>query len=139
MSHRLMIHGVVCVQVVSSLLFAQQLPREQRGAPPVSVSHEQGVWIVGGRKNKVALNASDLATEREASVRQLDWPKEMDARDVNDTALSHVRGNLLEMTDHEVVDKSCRQERSTFVDGTTATIDRDARTFETKPALEFLK
>lgn len=38
-----MIRGAVCVQVVSSLLFAQPLPREQWGAPPVSVSpHDAG-------------------------------------------------------------------------------------------------
>lgn len=36
-----------------------------------------------------------VAIEREASVRQLDWPRQIDARGVNYTALNHVRGNLL--------------------------------------------
>ncbi len=189
MSYRLMISAVVCMQVVSSLAFAQQLPREQWGAPPVRVSHKEGLWQVEGQKNRVTLNASDLtmnvqagpvawkmgpssekdmlvrskgeefylrladaekiditpydtgaktgvkirlerfrnaglrsrgleldlalcltvclegkdeelvceavAIERETSVRHLDWPRAMDARGVNYTALSHVRGNLL--------------------------------------------
>ncbi len=189
MSYRLMIPGVVCLQVVSSLAFAQRLPREQWGAPPVRVSHKEGIWHIEGQKNRVTLNVSDLtmsvqagpviwkmepssekdmlvkskgeefylrladagkiditpydtgaktgvkirlerfcsngllnqgleldltlcltvclegkdeelvceavAIEREASVRHLDWPREMDARGVNYTALSHVRGNLL--------------------------------------------
>jgi hypothetical protein len=60
MSYRLMIQGVVCRQVVSSLVFAQRLSREQRDAPPVSASHQEGVWIVEGRQNKVTLHASDL-------------------------------------------------------------------------------
>jgi Family of unknown function (DUF5696) len=35
------------------------------------------------------------AVENHASVRQLDWPKELDARDVDYTVLSNGRGNLL--------------------------------------------
>jgi len=177
---------------LSSAVFAEQLPpvpREQWGAPVVTVSHEEGKWIVAGKKNKVIINESDLsikvqadpvnwimapslendvlvkskaeefylrltnagkiditpydtgyktgvkirlerfrhngllhkgleldlalcltvclegkdeelvceavAIEREASIRQLDWPKELDARNVDYTVLSHVRGNLL--------------------------------------------
>jgi hypothetical protein len=36
-----------------------------------------------------------VAIEHEDVVRQLDWPKEVETRDVNYTALNHVRGNLL--------------------------------------------
>jgi hypothetical protein len=36
-----------------------------------------------------------VAIEHETTVRQLDWPKELDARDVEYTALSNGRGNLL--------------------------------------------
>ena len=54
-------------------------------------------------------------------------------------AALHKRVALLEMTNHEFLDKNYRKERSTFADGTTVTIDRDARTFEIKPALELPK
>jgi hypothetical protein len=74
-SHRLAIPGVVCLNVFSSLLWAQPLGREQRVA-------------------------------------------------------------LLEMANHEFLDKNHRRERSTFADGTTVTIDRDARTFEIRPELK---
>ena len=51
----------------------------------------------------------------------------------------HERLALLEMTNHEFLDKSYRKERSTFADGTTVTIDWDAGAFEIKPALEIEK
>jgi hypothetical protein len=38
----------------------------------------------------------------------------------------HKRVALLEMTNHEFLDPNHRKERSTFSDGTTVTIDRDA-------------
>jgi hypothetical protein len=50
----------------------------------------------------------------------------------------HERVALLEMTNHEFLDKTYRKERSTFADGTTVTIDRDAGTFEIKPELKSL-
>jgi hypothetical protein len=172
-----------------SSLISQKLPREEWGAPLVTVSHEGGNWIIAGKKNTVTLNESDLAMvvqagpvrwamvasqdsdmivkskgeefplrladagkidikpydtgfktgvkirlerfrnngllnagpeldlalcltvclegkeedlvweavaiEHETTVRQLDWPKELDARDVEYTALSNGRGNLL--------------------------------------------
>jgi len=174
------------------LTFAQQLPREQWGAPAVNVSRAEGKWIIAGRKNKVTLNESDLAlgvqagpanwamvpssakdmlvrsrgeefylrladarkidvgpydtgfktgvkislgewrhngllnkgaeldlrlfltvcleskdeelvfdvaaNEREATLRQLDWPTALDAREVDHTLLSNGRGNLLPRT-----------------------------------------
>lgn len=177
---------------LSSPVFAEELPpvpRDQWGAPAVTVSHVEGKWIVSGKKHKVILDESDfsmkvragpvtwsmapssqddmlvksraeefylrladagkieimpydtgyktgvkirleqfrdggllnegldldlalclticfkgkaeelicdaVAIEHEASVRQLDWPKELDAHEVNYTVLNHVRGNLL--------------------------------------------
>lgn len=49
----------------------------------------------------------------------------------------HKRVALLEMTNHEFLDKNYRKERSTFADGTTVTIDRDKGSFEIKPGLKF--
>jgi len=177
---------------LSSQLFAEELPpvpREQWGAPAVTVLHVRGNWIISGKKHKVILNDSDFSIqveadqvtwatapsaqddmlvkskgeefylrladadkidiapydtgyktgvkirleqfrhnglfnkgleldlalcltvclegtaedlvcevtsiERKSSVRQLDWPKELDASDVDYTVLNHVRGNLL--------------------------------------------
>jgi len=47
----------------------------------------------------------------------------------------HKRVALLEMTNHEFLDKNYRKERTTFSDGTTVTIDRDAGTYEVRPEL----
>ena len=172
------------ILILSSLSFARQLPREQWGAPAVTVSHASGKWVIAGRKNTVSLNEIDLAirvqaeaaswtmvpssandllvkskgeefylrladartinivpydtgfktgvkiglsqwrhkgatldltlfltvclqgvddelvfdsvaVERQAVVRQLDWPTALDARDVDYTLLSNGRGTLL--------------------------------------------
>ena len=182
----------VLVIFLSLPLFAEELPplpREQWGAPAVTVSYVEGKWVISGKRCKVTLDRADLsmtvradpvewkmvpslendmlvksrgeefylrladagriditpydtgyktgvnirleqfrnnglinkgleldlaiclticlegnaeelvceavAIEREASVRQLDWPKEFDAGDVDYTVLNHVRGNLL--------------------------------------------
>jgi hypothetical protein len=45
----------------------------------------------------------------------------------------HKRVALLEMTNHEFLDKTYKKERSTFADGTTVTIDREGGTFEINP------
>src|ERR1041384_5442873 len=56
----------VAVLLFSPLLFAQQLPREQWGAPAVAVSQANGKWTIAGKKNKVTLNATDLALSVQA-------------------------------------------------------------------------
>jgi hypothetical protein len=43
------------------------------------------------------------------------------------------RVGLLEMTNHEFLDKSYRKQRTTFADGTKVTIDLDSNTFEITP------
>src|SRR2546426_12748150 len=50
--------------VFSPTALAQQLPREQWGAPAVNVSHSGGKWIISGNKNQVTLNESDLAMKK---------------------------------------------------------------------------
>jgi Family of unknown function (DUF5696) len=52
---------LVLVFVLASLGSAQQLGREQWGAPPVSVTHADGKWVVAGKKNQVSLNEANLA------------------------------------------------------------------------------
>ena len=51
------------------------------------------------------------------------------------TAL-HGRIGLLEMTNHEFLDKGRRKERTTFADGTTVTVDWDANTVEIRPDVQ---
>lgn len=63
-----------CAKVVFLLIIfilitnAQQLPRDQWGAPLVDVSHTNGKWIIAGKKNKFTLNESDLAIKIEAGT-----------------------------------------------------------------------
>ena len=47
----------------------------------------------------------------------------------------HKRVGLLEITRHEFLDANYRKERTTFADGTTATVDWDTNTFKINPAL----
>jgi len=47
----------------------------------------------------------------------------------------HKRVGLLEITRHEFLDANYRIERTTFADGTTATVDWDTNTFKISPAL----
>lgn len=58
---------------------------------------------------------------------------------MREIAALHRRVALLEMTNHEFLDKNHRRERSTFADGTTVSIDRDAGTVEIEPPLEMGK
>jgi hypothetical protein len=55
---------------------------------------------------------------------------------VRTIAALHARVALLEMTNHEFLDDSYRKERTTFSDGTTVTIDRDAGAYEIDPPLQ---
>jgi hypothetical protein len=48
-------------------------------------------------------------------------------------AALHQRIGLLEMTKHEFLDKNYRKERTTFADGTTVTVDWDAKSVDVKP------
>jgi hypothetical protein len=48
----------------------------------------------------------------------------------------HKRVALLEMTNHEFLDKERRKERTTFADGTTVTVDWEVNTVEVQPELE---
>jgi hypothetical protein len=55
---------------------------------------------------------------------------------VRQMAALHARVALLEMTNHEFLDKNHRKERTTFADGTTVTVDFDAGTVVVKPELK---
>ncbi|RPI17445.1 MAG: hypothetical protein EHM65_03095, partial [Acidobacteriales bacterium] len=51
-----------CILLFSAILQAQgPLPREQWGAPVVSVSRTDANWVIAGKKNRVTLNQSNLA------------------------------------------------------------------------------
>jgi hypothetical protein len=54
-------------------------------------------------------------------------------------AALHERVGLLEMTNHEFLDKARRKERTTFADGTTVTVDWDAKTVDIKPDVKIAR
>ena len=55
---------------------------------------------------------------------------------IRQMAALHKRVALLEMTGHEFLDSNYRKERTTFADGTTVTVDWDAKTFKIEPELK---
>ncbi len=61
--------------------------------------------------------------------------KQLDYQMLRQISALQRRVGLLEMTNHEFLDGSFRKERTTFADGTTVTIDRDADTFNIQPPL----
>jgi len=63
---RLIPYAVASTLLLSSLLWAQQLPREQWGAPAVTVIQVGGKWVIAGKRNRVTLNAADLALSVQA-------------------------------------------------------------------------
>lgn len=65
-----------------------------------------------------------------------DVTNEKDMEIMRTISALHKRVALLEITNHEFLDKNYRKERTTFADGTTVTIDKDAKTFEIKPELK---
>ena len=48
----------------------------------------------------------------------------------------HKRLALQEMTNHEFIDDTYKKERTTFADGTTVTVDREAGTFDIQPPVK---
>ncbi len=62
--------------------------------------------------------------------------KELDMKELNTILALHKRVALLELTNHEFLDDTFRKERTTFSDGTTVTIDRDAGTYIIQPELD---
>jgi hypothetical protein len=62
-------------------------------------------------------------------------PAEQELDRVRTMCALHERVGLLEMTNHEFLDKSLRKQRTSFADGTTVTINLDNETFEISPSL----
>jgi hypothetical protein len=69
----------------------------------------------------------------------IDDPKEPELEMARVMCALSSRVALLEMKDHEFLDKNHRRQRTTFADGTTVTIDPDAETFEVVPRLQYGK
>ncbi len=78
-------------------------------------------WLFG------MLNGGFPRTNLDGIERQRDVLRQM-------TAL-HRRVALLAMTNHEFLDANFRKERATYADGTTVTVDWDAKTVQVSPAL----
>jgi Family of unknown function (DUF5696) len=56
--------------LLCSAVSAQQLPRDQWGALPVSVSHNAGKWVIKGKHNQVTLTEASLALSIQAGPAQ---------------------------------------------------------------------
>ncbi|HOW71943.1 MAG TPA: DUF5696 domain-containing protein [Phycisphaerae bacterium] len=69
----------------------------------------------------------------------VDDPKEPELEMARVMCALNGRVALLEMTDHEFLDRKYRRQRTTFADGTTVTIDPDVETFEVVPRLQYGK
>jgi hypothetical protein len=82
-------------------------------------------------------DASDLNGLLNAGVPQMSSrnPEQPPLEKVRRMAALHKRLAHVEMTRHEYLDKNRRQERTTFADGTTVTVDWDAQTAKIEPDL----
>jgi hypothetical protein len=58
---RLVISAFTALLAISSYVSAQQLPREQWGAPQITVSHSGDKWTIAGKKNTVTINETDFS------------------------------------------------------------------------------
>jgi hypothetical protein len=91
-----------------------------------------------GSPGRVA-RARGGATEADAARRAAAHPVLTDAAQIlkleRDALALQKRVGLLEMTNHEFLDKNYRIERTTFADGTTVTVDWDKMTYEINPPL----
>src|SRR6185369_1135967 len=80
-------------------------------------------------------SASDLRGLLHASAPQMSYGRggsdDLDA--VRKMTALHQRVGLLEMTNHEFLDRARRKERTTFADGTAVTVDWDAKTAQIRP------
>ena len=65
---RLACCAVVCFLAWSSVLVAQKRPREDWGAPAVTVTQDGGHWVIAGKTQKVTLDQSDLRMKVEAGT-----------------------------------------------------------------------
>jgi len=64
---------------------------------------------------------------------------EADPTQIRRRAALHQRVGLLEMVNHEFLNEKRSRERTTFADGTTVTVDWDAKTVEIKPDVTIKK
>lgn len=80
------------------------------------------------------------ATEADAAKRAAAHPGFTDPTQIlkleKDALALQKRVGLLEMTNHEFLDKDYRVERTTFLDGTTVTVDWDKVTYHVNPPLD---
>jgi hypothetical protein len=91
-------------------------------------------WLFGminGGPPRVGLNALLPAADATEQVKQ----RAQRTREILKQMTSlHKRVALLAMTNHEFLDNTFTKERSTFADGTTVTVDWNAKTVEVSPA-----
>ncbi len=80
--------------------------------------------------------SDDLYGLLNGGVPQFSGVKDLTAKDLallRRMSALHQRVGLLEMTKHEYLDPNYRRERTTFSDGTTVTVNWDAKTYQIQP------
>jgi len=123
-----------------NLVYHDAIVTMTSGASMYSVLLGEGIDMVrtnprGGR----GARARGGATEADAAKRAAAHPAFTDPAQIlkleRDALALQKRVGLLEMMNHEFLDKNHRIERTTFADGTTVTVDWDKMTYEINPPL----
>jgi hypothetical protein len=89
------------------------------------VYHDAVVTTYSPKNLRGFLHASAPSMSTEPAAADVDTIRRM--------AALHARVGLLEMTKHEFLNEPRTQERTTFADGTTVTVDWDAKTVKVEP------
>jgi hypothetical protein len=127
-----------------NLVYHDAIATTSQGNTMYSVLLDEGINLVrpeanagaggpGGARQRGGATEADAA-RRAASHAPFTDPAQILKLEKDALALQE-RVGLLEMTNHEFLDKNYRVERTTFSDGTTVTVDWDKMTYDVNPPL----
>ncbi len=124
-----------------SLVYHDAIVTMNSGASMYSVLLGEGIDMVRPNPSNAGggSRARGGATEADAARRAASHPAFTDPAQIvkleRDALALQKRVGLLEMTNHEFLDKNHRIERTTFADGTSVTVDWDKMSYEISPPL----
>jgi Family of unknown function (DUF5696) len=96
------------------------------------VYHDAVITSFGARDEKTLLQGILFGGQPELPIAPSD---EKTLGLIRQMMALHKRIGMLEMTKHEFLDVKYRQEKTTFADGTTVTVDWDANSYKIEPSL----
>jgi hypothetical protein len=99
--------------------------------PLYELVYHDAIVTTGGADLRSFLHANAAGLGRAGS--------ESDPTQVRRRAALHQRVGLVEMVNHEFLDQKRTRERTTFADGTTVTVDWDAKSVEIRPDVKLEK